>query len=229
MTPLDLVQPEHPSPVVRQAPPVWMIAFVDLVSLLVAFFVMLFALSSGSSEQWRETARPVDRILARNCGAARTWGAVRAADRPRPSDARPWLCRQPDSRAGAPADPVLAQIHTAARPMVSALEMPAAKLIEPNGESLQRGRRLLLDHLAPAARGLSNPVEVQSMASPVPNQPSVWRSAAGTGLLVAVGWTQAGFHPGRKQRVDRASRAQRRAGRIGAIELIIRDTDGSPR
>jgi chemotaxis protein MotB len=228
MTPLDLVQPERSGASVRQVSPVWMISFVDLVSLLVAFFVMLFALSSGSTEQWHETARPIAEYW-RGTAALRApgvlpVGASSAATKP-PLPLGYVASLIEGWRA---ADPVLAQIRAAARPDGISLEMPADSLIEPDGTAITAAGRLLLDHLAPRLAALSNPVEVLVYGVGSPEQSSVWRRAAGIGLIIARGLDTAGFHPAASSvSITPIGRNGDRPER--SIELIIRGTEGLPR
>jgi chemotaxis protein MotB len=228
MTPLDLVQPERSNPSARQASPVWMISFIDLVSLLVAFFVMLFALSRGSTEQWHETARPIAEYW-RGTAALRAPGVLPVA--PSSAAIKPPLALGYVAsliEGWRAADPVLAQIRAATRPDGISLAMPADSLLEPDGTAITAAGRLLLDHLAPRLAALSNPVEVVVHGVGSPEQSSVWRRAAGIGLLVARGLDTAGFHPGASSvSIAPIGRSGGRPER--GLELIIRGTDGSPR
>lgn len=52
--------PHRRRPVASQ---IWMVTFVDLVALLLAFFVMLFSMSSLTTERWATTARAFSEYL----------------------------------------------------------------------------------------------------------------------------------------------------------------------
>ena len=48
---------------VREQQPGWLMTFVDLVSLLLAFFVLMFAMSAPDRDQWQRTTGSIVQAL----------------------------------------------------------------------------------------------------------------------------------------------------------------------
>ena len=73
-------------PLVPTAPPLfgrrmWLVTFTDLVSLLLAFFILIFAMTEVRDEMWQSTVDSLTRSLDPRAEADRVPTAVRTVDR----------------------------------------------------------------------------------------------------------------------------------------------------
>lgn len=60
---MDLLVPLDTQPAVAPAP-LWMITFADLLSLLLAFFVLLYATTSADQQRWQARIAPIAKFLS---------------------------------------------------------------------------------------------------------------------------------------------------------------------
>lgn len=146
MTEEELLPPESFAP---PAQPVWLISFADLISLLLCFFVMLFAMSSIELQRWKAVV-------------VSTGNSYQGPDAsPRSDASQPWLRRAGQSIAGAAIeagadldylaavlerrivdDPDLAGAAVTHRPGALVVSLPADELFEIGRSSISPNARL---------------------------------------------------------------------------------------
>lgn len=79
-----MIQPEDDMPsVTPSVAPGWMITFADLLSLLLAFFVLMFATTSIAPKDWQRTVQPISTYLSGQTIAAPEVSAPPPAGPPR--------------------------------------------------------------------------------------------------------------------------------------------------
>lgn len=172
----------------------WLITFTDLVGLLLAFFIMLFAMSAPDEEQWAK--------LAKLFAGEATMSVDSQPEVPAPESARPTRVPSPDGGLSTDylASLLLAKLATEpslVRARVEpgadhvALVLDAALLLE-NGVVPEAA----LSRVA-AIRGLigalPNAVQIEMHAAGRAHRPQAWSEAAAQASAVAEALTAAGY------------------------------------
>ncbi|HWK43278.1 MAG TPA: flagellar motor protein MotB [Stellaceae bacterium] len=220
---LDLVGLSAPIRPRASANPLWMLSFVDLISLLVAFFMLLFALSGRSPEEWQQVAAPI----------AAYWHGDAALTSPdlAPAPARPTVSRNFGLRYVAmlvqgwqTADPVLAQLQLTVGDDRLRLELPpdlVSELASGQGNAVAGSAQAMLGHIGSQLSALGNPVDVVVTGIGSPDQAEAWSDAIALAQSVAEDLATAGLRPAASgATLDPMPGATRR------IDLVIREAEG---
>lgn len=173
----------------------WLISFTDLIGLLLAFFIMLFAMSSPDEEQWAKLAKLFAGELTIGEGAAEEEVSRTEATPPTvvPAGARGLDTSYLASvlLAQLATEPVLARARVEPGPAHVSLVLDAPLLLE-GGVVGEAGRARLA-----AIRGmigtLPNAVRVEMRATGRAQQPAVWTEAIDRAAAVADALAAAGY------------------------------------
>lgn len=140
----------------------WLLSYADFVTLLLALFVVLHALSSVDAARWRETARGVRSAFARP-EAARAepaaLAALRTADRATASDTFRMLAERLRRQLATGAAQGAVELRRTGRGVVMALS--SEHLFEPGRASLRPEARASLAAVAEALAVTDLPVRVE--------------------------------------------------------------------
>ena len=180
------------------SPPIWMITFTDLIGLLLAFFVMIYAMSSIDETRFRELTGAVDLNRVPVPGAIEA--TLQDTNNAPQADAEIGedlgylgaLLREQVSR-----EPLLARTVVRQDGQRIVLSLPAELLFAPNGaEPTLNGARALFA-LVGLLRNLPNRIEVEGHADPNPPDAasfaSNWELSLSRALTVAVKLEQSGY------------------------------------
>ena len=189
--------------VVRPVPadasqPIWLITFTDLIGLLLAFFVMIYAMSSIDETRFRELTGAVDLDRPPVPGAVEA--TVQDANNAPQAETEIGedlgylgaLLREQVSR-----EPLLTKTVVRQDGQRIVLSLPAELLFAPNGaEPTLNGARALFA-LVGLLRNLPNRIEVEGHADPNPPDAasfaSNWELSLSRALTVAVKLEQSGY------------------------------------
>jgi chemotaxis protein MotB len=207
MPPLD--NPELESP--RSVAPGWMITFADLLSLLLTFFVLVFATTTVEQKDWQRVVEPISAYLT---GRTMTAPTILPAPEARARLDLSYVSTLIDRLLSE--DAALAGIH------VSRLEH-AMVLTLTNGATSNAAMPPLAD-LARLLTGLDNRIEIRAHTGidPSPNAAPIadWRRALGQAQAVATELARLGY----ARPVDASGMADLPDGpQAGRIELEIGD------
>ena len=212
------------------ASPLWMLSFVDLISLLVAFFMLLFALSGRSPEEWQQVAAPIAAYW--HGGGAMTTPDLATAPAPRrPASRNLGLGYVAALVVGwQAADPALAELNLSISDDGLRLELPT-DLVEAiaSGRGGQAGQAAILDagaqaklaHIGSQLKALGNPVEVMVSGIGSPDRAMAWSDAVALAQAVSAQLGTTGLQPA----VSNAT-LDPVPGAVRRIELIIREAEG---
>jgi len=216
-------------------PAMWLVIMIDLLALLVSFFVMLFSTSQIELEAWRAlTSRAqggvsatVAPIVPPDDRAAPRTLAPRAAD-------LDYLHRLlADKTANHPALRE-AKLRRAADRIVLAL--PGDLLFRPDSAELSERARAAAAELAGALRFVANQVEVTGHADPTPPSahgpfPTNWELSLARALAFAAALRESGYSLDVNAIAYADSRFDEAEGPAAArrVELVIREAKGGAR
>ena len=186
---------------------IWLITFTDLISLLLAFFVMIFAMSTIDETKFRELTGAVDLDRTPLPGAIEATvqdernAPQESAERGQDLGYLATLLREQLDREPLLAGTIVRQVGAQV-----VLSLPAELLFAPNGaEPTEQGARSLFA-LVGLLRNLQNRIEVEGHADPKPPladkfasnwELSLARAAAVATRLEASGYGQAVLARGR--------------------------------
>lgn len=193
--PFPIVPPAEPR---GPAPTIWLITFTDLVGLLLAFFVMIFAMSTIDEERFRELTGAV------NLNRAPLPGGIEATiqdERNAPQASvelghdlgyLATLLREQLGR-----EPLIAGTMVRQDGAQVILSLPAELLFAPNGaEPTAQGEQALFA-LVGLLRNLQNRIEVEGHADPKPpaadSYASNWELSLARAATVALRLEAAGY------------------------------------
>jgi chemotaxis protein MotB len=206
-----LIEPES---VPKPAAPPWMITFADLLSLLLAFFVMLFATTSVETGEWRRVMAPISAYLTGRAPAAPS--AVVVARPGPPGHDQGYVTALVEERVAR--SPALAGAVATRLPRGIAVTLPAPP----------RQAAALAD-LGRLAAGLDNRIEIVVHAAADPSPGAVaseaWRNAAEHALALAGTLSEAAGN----RVVEAGAMVDLEAG-TGAerVDLLVRDEHAGP-
>ncbi len=197
--------------------PIWLITFTDLVGLLLAFFVMIFAMSSVDEHRYRELATAAD-FGRPNLPSASEAAVLDERNAPqseielgRDVGYLGALLREQVSR-----EPTLVKTLVRQEGTQIVLSLPAELLFEPNGAQPSRTGARALFALVGLLRNLPNRIEIEGHADP--NPPSAggfasnWELSLARAAAVALRLEKAGY----RQLVVARGRAASRFDEIAA-------------
>jgi chemotaxis protein MotB len=191
-------EPEATPPSVP--PNAWMLTFADLVSLMLTFFVLLFALSGVKDDRWEQVKDTLGRRLNPSIDdPAKAGAALRNIEQVSPRDAisLPYLASL--FEAVVADTPLLksATVRLSGERLV--LSLPADALFSGNGVQVVPAARPVMASIGEVLNGLTNQLAVATHTSPMaeagPAYRSNWefslaRSAAVANTLRSVGVRQ---------------------------------------
>lgn len=183
------IRAEEPGAREPEAPP-WMITFVDLISLMLTFLVMLFATSSIEAESWRKTADSLAQSL--------DWQGLQL-----PQVNARFAIQKEQPPAALDLDYLAEVLHTSvtAVPLLQGVEIrrdhdrlvlaiPGALLFASGSATVSPEARAALAELIPMLRGVGNRIIVEGHADPEAISAngvftSNWELSLGRALAVA--------------------------------------------
>jgi len=180
------------------APPIWLISFADLIGLMLAFFVLIFSMSTIDPARLEEMSGGVD--LGRDPVPGAT-GATALAERNAPQAEIETgedlgylgaLLREQVSRESLLAETVVRQDGQRI-----VLSLPGELLFAPNGATPSRTGDQALFALVGLLRNLPNRIEVEGHADPNPPDAasfaSNWELSLSRALIIAVKLERSGY------------------------------------
>lgn len=214
--PFDLAGPPPPA---GPANPGWMITFADLLSLLLSFFVLLFATTSIDQRDWVRVMQPVTLYFG---GRAAPLPGATAPAPPPPTAILDMNYLTATLRQLVAQDPGLAGATVRGDEHRAILTLPATLL--PCRHAVDPGRRLA--GLATLLANVDNEVEIMGHRGLDPTAsagPEAWSGALDLDDRVAGMLATAGI----ARPVIRSARADLPGGRDAcAADIILRDTTG---
>jgi chemotaxis protein MotB len=217
----------------------WMITFADLVSLLLAFFVLLFAMSNVKTEKWQAVVETLSERLNPDTSRERP---VPAAD-----FSVKWLI-EPERldldyasavlREKMKDDPLLANATIQRFEDRLMITFPSDSFFEPQSARLTSGARYTTFVLAEMLHYVDNRVEVYGHAGPGPVEtkvaPSKWESSLTRAVAVARALRKAGLSQSitaygmadTSAAVTDSKLAAARKPPTGRIEILVRESSG---
>jgi len=177
----------------------WMLTFADLVSLMLTFFVLLFAVSGVKVDRWQEVVDTLSRSLNPALDAAKSGSALKNIDQvePRRATSLAYLASLFETLA---ADtPQLAGTSVRLLDDRLILSLPAPALFTEGGTALTAAARPVMGSIGEVLNGLTNQLAVAAYAAPAVKTEagyrSVWefslaRAGAVAKFLKSVGVTQ---------------------------------------
>jgi chemotaxis protein MotB len=197
--PFDVLAPSRPA---AGSAPRWFVTLVDLMSLLLAFFVLLFAMSAPKSEEWRALTDS----LARRLNAGRTLPSGELPATPGRGTVAPSLGLGLDYlhallETKIAGDALLGAVRLERQADRLIIMLPADLAFAPGEAALTRAAMPAIGALADAVRFLGNDVEVQGHADPRPapsaGYASNWELSLARAAAVADALAEAGAgrHP----------------------------------
>jgi chemotaxis protein MotB len=173
----------------------WLITFTDLIGLLLAFFIMLFAMSSPDEEQWAKLAKLFAGELTIGDGTAEA--EVPPQEVPS-STIVPAPARGLDTSylasvllAQLATEPMLARARIEPGPDHVALSLDAGLLLEDGAVTAEGRARIAAVRAMIAA--LPNAASVELYAAGRPQQPAAWSEAVARAAAVAAALEAAGY------------------------------------
>lgn len=220
---------------------IWLITFTDLVALLLAFFVMMFATQSVKVTHWTSVIDSLSKRL--------NPGRTVVVERPRSL----WTS---DNRAERPAISLpyleaLLKTKSAAFPAFQSvllrryddrlvIVLPADMVFEPGSAGARNGGRAVIEAVAGVLMRFSNGIEIEGHADPRPLERSVFRSNWELSLARAVtvaaemrraGYTRTiptfGLSAGRFGELADIENTERRLQMARRVDIVVRPTAGS--
>lgn len=174
----------------------WLVTFTDLICLLLAFFVMLYAMSEPDPVRYAAFAQSLPGTAAPRADGAEAPRAALTADglaREYAIDLG-YLGRVFESQLSAQAD--LARIRLTRHEDALVLALPSDLIFAPGGTDLSPAGKRALFVLGGVAANLKNAVDVVGHADPTPAGsawPSNWELSLARAQVVAQGLKQAGY------------------------------------
>lgn len=190
---------DHPAPPRRDTSGVWYLTFADVVSLLLTFFVMLYAMSSVKTDEWRELSDALSRQSQTSDSEASPPTArhnIASVFRKRAINLE-YLQAVFDERLAD--DPAIATARTHLGSDRLVVSLPGEVLFAPSGAALDDAATQALFAVGGLLVNITNPVAVLGHAEPgaVPSEAftSAWelslaRAAAVANVLRRAGYTR---------------------------------------
>jgi len=206
----------------------WLITFVDLVGLIVIFFILLYAMSEVEREKWQGVSTTLSRVLGFDTGVARSTGLPELATPARGGYGAnlEYLAAVLERRLAE--DDALAGV-TIRRPGDGlAIALPSGMLFRSGEAVLSEDGERLVSALARLLRNVRNRVEVVDYGVPL-SLAAGWVRPINRALAVRSGLLRAGYAKGVAAygRVDPyGGAADGATGRDSAqprLEVIVRE------
>ena len=221
--------------------PVWFITFTDLVGLLLAFFILLFSMSSFDAATW--PLRAGDRPTPPGPGGTLSGGAPQverniAAEPAASGRAIDYLAALLDRKLAAEPSLSAAVVHQSDGDLL--ISLPGTSLFDGGGVALGDRAGAMLIALGGILATLPNRVEVAAHTEPATATAagfaSDWELSLRRALAVAQVLAEAGHRHDMIVRGYGASRfaqlspqlsAERRHALAGRVDIVIRDVGGA--
>ena len=176
----------------------WMITFTDLISLMLTFFVMLFAMSSVQVDRWEATIDSLSQTLSpaevETVARATAQFNVGTVFR-RQAINLDYLAAVLDETIGE--DPMLARSQIMRLDDRLVIALPGDLLFEPSQAQLSEPARQALFVLGGVLRNIGNQVGVNGHTDPTPTAqnvyPSNWELSLARALAVGEALKEAGY------------------------------------
>jgi chemotaxis protein MotB len=167
----EVLEDEGPPEERLEKAPIWLVSFGDVTALMLAFFVMLYAMSHLQSEKWEAVISVLatrERPVAE--GEPRPIGE-RTTTRISLVDAFPtgYLQRILEEKLGE--DPLLSGIRITGLEDQLVLSLPAAQYFEGGGAVLSETGRRALGRIATVFGQFGNRIDIRGHAAPEPPPP----------------------------------------------------------
>jgi chemotaxis protein MotB len=176
----------------------WLVSYADFITLLFAFFVVMYAISSVNEGKYRVLGDSIGsafRLGGPGVPGSSQLAAIRPGAKPLGQPGDPALARQRaaemDRRLETALAPLAGQVRLQRHPRGVTVEIGAGALFAPGQASLREESRGVLAALAGALKDGDQPIEVEGHTdnAPIstPQFPSNWElSAARAGSVVRV-------------------------------------------
>jgi chemotaxis protein MotB len=169
---------------------VWLITFTDLVGLMLAFFIMMYAMSKTDEQRWARLAAPLG---ATPGGAAAALQSQAPTEIPVPARGRatgylaallPRTLAEQPALAGARLVPGAGRID---------IVLPPAALLKPGTAELSASAQGVIDAVVPILANLPNAARIEARLGGRALQPQAWTQAAARVAAVASAVSAAGY------------------------------------
>ncbi len=194
---LSLLAPRRAGAEPDQAGGIWIITFTDLVGLMLAFFIMMYAMSKLDEERWGRLAAAAGGAPAgAEAATADTPAAPAATAVPAPAHGRDtgYLAALLPGKLAA--EPALSGARVAARPGRVAILLPPDAVLADDGATPSARAAGTFAALAAILAGLPNAVRVEASLHGLAQRLQDWTRAAVRATAAAAGLAAAGYaHP----------------------------------
>lgn len=225
---------------------IWLTSFTDVVALMLTFFVLLFAMSQPSQEEWSEVSAALQNEFSTYYGPQGMSGPVEQLnlDRIDFDDALNIQYLRALLEAIIADNETLSGVRLFSRPGQLIVSLPQELLFAPGQSAVQRDGARALYALGGAMTRIKNKIEVTGHADPRPvganndRYKSNWelsfaRAANVAGILNAVGYERSidirGMASGRYGDLHMIADEQTRLDLSRRVDIIIKDHDGRER
>lgn len=194
----------------------WLLTYADMITLLLVFFIVLYALSKINEAKYKSLMQALRATLTGR--SVSTVGPTKSLAKypppnPRPAPdnvsepvTRPQVSRAQEHliarlRAAVAKDHLAAQITVAAVPQGVIVEITSGVLFPSGHATIQPAARRILTDVGHVLGAVGNQVVVQGFTDDVPidtpRYPSNWDLSAARAARVVDFWTREGLRPGR--------------------------------
>lgn len=160
----------------------WLITYADLITLLLAFFIMMYTFSKQDTQKYREVTGHLKTIFAGGPPVGAHGGALASvpfdislAPRGSTKDVKERLEQEID-RAEANGDEVYKKMSVISDERGIVIRILDEAFFDPGKADLKQGAKKTLDRLAPVISAASNPVRVEGHTDNIPIATSEFRS-----------------------------------------------------
>ncbi len=203
--------------------PLWLLTFADLVALLLAFFVMMFATQKVEQLPWRALVESLSRSLNPDHAARKSEPSARRNIRQLAADRAVDLGYLEKLLRGKTAvEPALRAVRIRRGEDRLTIELSADSLFPTGSATLTPGARRVIFSLAGILRNIGNRIDIHGHTDPRPVQgdahASNWELSIARATAVADELRRAGYH----RRIAALGYADTRFGDVSGIAALSR-------
>ena len=173
----------------------WVVSFIDLMSLLMAFFVLLFSMSTVDEARWNAMTDTLSRSLRPEASGHKKPEQQIVGKELKVATDLGYLSALLEAQAAASA--TLAGLSVHALESRTVISLPSDVLFAPGGASLSDKGRAAMNELGTLLRNVKNTVQVTGHSDPTPvsggGYSSNWELSLARALSVANELRRAGF------------------------------------
>jgi len=154
----------------------WMLTFADLVSLMLTFFVLLFAVSGVKVDRWQEVVDTLSRSLNPALDAAKSGSALKNIEQVEVRRATSLSYLASLFEALTADTPQLKGTSVRLLDDRLVLSLPASALFAQGGTALTAAARPVMGSIGEVLNGLTNQIAVAAYAAPAAETEATYRS-----------------------------------------------------